>query len=63
MNLTQKNEDKDWKEVYKLMNNAIDQKTKENLRNRINVKFVNNEKKPLKMHTKTTLYVAQNISQ
>ena len=41
---TKKSEDKDWKEVCKLMNNAIDQKTKENLRNRINVEFVNNEK-------------------
>ena len=41
---TKKSEDKNWKEVYKLMNNAIDQKNKENLRNRINLEIVNNEK-------------------
>ena len=33
----------------------------ENLRNRIDVKLVNNEKKLFKMYIKAKLYVSQNI--
>ena len=40
----EKNNDKDGKALYKLMNNAIYGKTVANLRNRINVPLVNNEK-------------------
>ena len=40
----QKNEDKEGKALYKLKNNAIYGKAMGNLRNRINIKLVNNEK-------------------
>ena len=40
----EKNNDKDGKELYKLMNNAIYIKTIENMRNRINLKLVSNKK-------------------
>ena len=36
------NNDKDENTLYKLMNNAIYRKTKENMRNTINVKLVSN---------------------
>ena len=45
------------------MNNAVDEKTVENLGNRINIRLANNEKRLFKMDIKTKLYVAQNISQ
>ena len=44
----EKNNDKDEKALYKLMNNGIYRKTMRNLRNRINVKLVNNKKDHLK---------------
>ena len=43
-----KNEDKDGKALHKLMNNAVYDKTMENLRNRINLKLVSNKKTYLK---------------
>ena len=49
----EKNNDKNGKVLYKLMNNAIYRtQTMENLRNRINVKLVNNEKDYLKCISK-----------
>ena len=42
------NNDKDKKALYKFMNNAIYGKTLENLRNRISVILINNEKDYLK---------------
>ena len=65
----EKNNDKDGKALYKLMNNAIYRNTMENLRNRNNEKEKDNEKqrkqwkRPFKMNTKTKLNVAQNIWQ
>ena len=56
----QKNNDKDGKALYKLMNNAIYGKTMEILRSRINIKLVNNEND---YSIKTKLYVVQNIWQ
>ena len=65
----EKNNDKDGKALYKLMNNAIYRNTMENLRNRNNEKEKDNEKqrkqwkRPFKMNRKTKLNVAQNIWQ
>ena len=52
--------DKGGKELYKLMNNAIYGKSVENLRNRINVKLVNNEKGYLKCTSKPS-YISRKI--
>ena len=43
---------KDVKALYKLINNAVYEKTMENLRNRINVKLVSNKKGYLKWTSK-----------
>ena len=59
----EKNNGKDGKALYKLMNNAIYGKLMENLRNGINVKVVNNEKDYLKCTSKPyqKLYVGQKV--
>ena len=54
------NNDKDGKALYKLMNNAIYGKTVKNLRNRIDVKLVNNEKDYLKYASKPS-YMSHKI--
>ena len=57
----EKNEDKGGKALYKLINNAIYEKTMEILRNRNNVKLGHNQKILFKIYIKTKLFVAQNI--
>ena len=47
-NRSRRNGDKDRKALYKLMNNSVYGKAMENLRNRIGVKHVGNEKEYLK---------------
>ena len=58
----EKNNDKDGKALYKLMNNAIYRKTMKHLRNRISVQLINT-KRLFKMYLKTKLYATQNIWQ
>ena len=59
----EQNKNKDRKAFSKLMNNTIYRKKMETLRNRINLKVVNNEKNYLKLYIKTKLYGAQSIWQ
>ena len=56
----EKNGDKDGKALSKLMNNAAYGKTMENLRNRVGVKFISNEKEYLKS-TSEPSYVIHKI--
>ena len=55
----EKNREKDENALYKLMNNAVYGKTMRNLRNRINVRLVNNEKDYLRCLSKPKLFVAR----
>ena len=48
------------KDFFKLMNNSILEKTVENLRKRVDVRLVTNEKKPDKLTSKPT-YVSSKI--
>ena len=56
----EKNGEKDGKALHRLMNNAIYEKTMENLRNRIDVKLVNNEKDYLNCTSKAS-YMSHKI--
>ena len=51
-NRSRKNYDKDGKALYKLIENAIYEKTMEKLRNKMDVKLINNEKDYLKCTSK-----------
>ena len=51
-NRSRKKCDKDRKALYKLMNNVVYRKLMENLRNKINLKLVSNEKDDLKWTSK-----------
>ena len=50
------------KSVVKLMNNAVDGTTMENLRNIINVKLVSNKKAQFNVDIKTELYATKIIN-
>ena len=56
----EKNNDKDGKALYKLMNNAIYERKMENLRNTIDEKLVNNQKNYLKCASKPS-YMSHKI--
>ena len=55
-----KKKKKEKKTLYKLMNNAVDEKTVENLGNRINIRLVKNEKDYLKWTSKPS-YMSHKI--
>ena len=56
----EKNGDKDGKVLYKLMTNVVNGKTAENVRNRIDVKFVSNKRDYLKWTSKPS-YISHKI--
>ena len=58
--IRKKNSDKDGKPLYKLMGNAAHKKIIGNLRNRIDVRLVNNKKDYLKW-VKIKLFLTKNI--
>ena len=60
MNRSRKNEVENGRAFYRLMNNAVNGKRMENLRSRIDVKLVNNEKLYAKVISKPT-YMTQNM--
>ena len=59
-NRSRKNGQKDGKESYKSINNAVYGKTMKNLRNRIDVKLVSNKKDYLEWTSKPS-FMSQNV--
>ena len=57
---SEKNDDKDGKALYKLMNHAVYGKTMENMKNKIDVRLVSNEKDFLKRISKPN-YMSKKI--
>ena len=57
----EKNGDKDGKALYNLISNAVYGKTKEDLRNRIDVKLVSKKKEYLKCTSKPCYMSQKNI--